>query len=257
MPKESYNDLVFALGDLAREHLADAKNPPRTMAAVFDAEDAVLAVRQEIEHFEEELNTEDGSWHDFLAGQEEEKDKQKAIIARWKSAVIGVEGRSRDMKKKLSSLKSAHRYMKDSLRRAEASYKEMELREGHDVKKLNLTRENLKKQRLHIMRDARGLEELEWELNSVLTPRPGQQGAQGILAHKRILEMEDEFEEREHNHKEKMKELDAAIGAKEEELKGVEEELDGCIFDLGEECYADRVAHQALNPMYPKIDKAQ
>ena len=257
MAKESYNDLIFQLGDLAREHLADTKNPPRTMAAVFDAEDAVLAVRQEIEGLEGELNDEDASWNDFLAAQDEEKEKQKAIISRWKSAVIGVEGRSRDMKKKLSSLKAAHRYMKDSLKRAEASYKEMELREGHDVKKLNLTRENLKKQRLHIMRDARSLEELEWDLNQVLTPRPGQQGAQGILAHKRILEMEDEFEEREHDHKLKMKELDEAIGVKEEELKGVEEELDGCIFDLGEECYADRVPHPALNPMYPKLDKAK
>lgn len=257
MAKESYNDLIFQLGDLAREHLADTKNPPRAMAAVFDAEDAVLAVRQEIEGLEGELNDEDAAWHDFLAAQEDEKEKQKAIVARWKSAVIGVEGRSRDMKKKLSSQKAAHRYMKDSLRRAEASFKEMELREGHDVKKLNLTRENLKKQRLHIMRDARSLEELEWELNQVLTPRPGQQGAQGILAHKRILELEDEFEEREHDHKEKMKDLDAAIGDREEALKGVEEELDGCIFDLGEECYADRVPHQALNPMYPKLDKAK
>lgn len=257
MAKESYNDLIFALGDLAREHLAEAKHPPRAMEAVFNAEDAVLAVRQEIENLEAELNEEDAKWNDFVAVQDEERAKQKAIVTKWRSAVLGVEGRSRDMKKKLSSMKAAFRYQKDSLRRAEASHKEMELREGHDVKKINLSRENLKKTRLHIMREQRNLEELEWELNSVLTPRPGQQGAAGILAHKRILQMEDEFEEHEHDYKERMKELDAAIAAKEEELKAAEEELDGCIFDLGEECYADRVPHPELNPMYPRLDKAQ
>ncbi|MFO0596323.1 MAG: hypothetical protein U0228_13490 [Myxococcaceae bacterium] len=257
MAKESYDELIFQLGDLAREHLAEAKNMPRAMEAVFAAEDTVLQIRDEIAALEGELNDEDAAWQDFLDAQEAEKIEQKAIVTKWRSAVIGVEGRSRDMKKKLSSMKAAFRYQKDSLRRAEASHKEMELREGHDVKKINLSRENLKKTRLHIMREQRNLEELEWEFNQVLTPRPGQPGAQGILAHKRILEMEDEFEEREHDHKAKMKEIDAAIAAKEEELKGAEEELDGTLYDLGVECYGDRIPHPQLNPFYPRLDKAQ
>jgi len=69
--------------------------------------------------------------------------------------------------------------------------------------------------------------------------------------------MEDEFEEREHDHKAKMKEIDAAIAAKEEELKGAEEELDGTLYDLGVECYGDRIPHPQLNPFYPRLDKAQ
>ena len=97
--------------------------------------------------------------------------------------VLGVEGRSRDMKKRLSSMKAAFRYQRDSLKRAEVSHKEMELREGHDVKRIDLSRENLKKSRLHIMREQRSIEELEWEFKQVLTPRSGQQGAPGILAH--------------------------------------------------------------------------
>jgi chromosome segregation ATPase len=192
MAKESYDELIFQLGDLAREHLADAKNVPRAMEAVFAAEDDVLARRTEMEGFEDEMNQEDAAWQDFLEQQEVEKGELKAVINKWRGAVIGVESRSRDMKKKLSSLKAAFRYQKDSLKRAEISHKEMEIREGHDVKKINLSRENLKKSRLHIMREQRNLEELEWELNQVLTPRPGQQGAQGILAHKSVLEMEDE-----------------------------------------------------------------
>lgn len=257
MAKESYDELIFQLGDLAREHLADAKSPPRAMENVFGAEDVLLAVRDEIAALEEELNAEDGSWQDFLDAQEAEKAEQKAITQKWRSAVIGVEGRSRDIKKKLSSMKAALRYQKDSLKRAEQSHKEMELREGHDVKKINLSRENLKKSRLHIMREQRNVEELEYEFKQVLTPRPGQQGAAGILAHKRILEMEDEFEEREHEHKTRMKEVDGAIAAKEEEQKAAEEELDACLFELGEEAYADRIPHPQLNPLYPRLDKAK
>lgn len=257
MAAESYNDLIFQLGDLAREHLAEAKNPPRAMEAVYAAEDTVLAIRDEIAALEEELNQEDGAWQDFLDAQEAELAEQKAITKKWRSAVIGVEGRSRDLKKKLSSMKAAFRYQRDSLKRAEQSHKEMELREGHDERKITLSKENLKKTRLHIMREQRNVEELEWEFNQVLTPRPGQQGAQGILAHKRILEMEDEKEEREHEHKKTMKQIDDAIAAKEAEVQAAEEELDGTLFDLGEECYADRIPHPKLNPLYPRLDKAK
>src|SRR4051812_83 len=110
MAKESYNDLIFQLGDLAREHLAEAKNPPRTMENVFAQEDEVVALREAMEGIEEELNQEDGAWQEFLDGQEAEKEEQKAIVNKWRGAVLGVEGRSRDMKKRLSSMKAAFRY---------------------------------------------------------------------------------------------------------------------------------------------------
>jgi hypothetical protein len=257
MAKETYDELVFQLGDLAREHLAEAKNAPRSMTTVFEVEDEVLALRQAMEAVEEELNQEDAAWQDFLDQQDVEKDQQKAIVTKWRGAVLGVEGRSRDMKKRLSSMKAAFRYQRDSLKRAEITHKEMELREGHDVKKINLSRENLKKSRLHIMREQRSIEELEYDFKQVLTPRSGQQGAQGILAHARILEMEDELEEREHDHKERMKEIDAVIAGKEEEVKAAEAELDAVLFELGEECYAERIPHPQLNPIYLKLDKAR
>lgn len=257
MPKESYDDLIFQLGDLAREHLAEAKNPPRAMEQVFAREDEVLAARDAVAAAEEELNQEDGDFQDFLQAQEVEKEEQKRIVTKWRGAVIGVEGRSRDMKKTLSSKKAAFRYMKDSLKRAEATHKDMELREGHDIKKINLSRENLKKSRLHIMREQRAVEELEYDFKQVLTPRPGQPGAQGILAHKRILEMEDELEEREHAHKTRMKELDQVIAEREEDVKAAEAELDGALYELGEECYSERIPHPQLNPLYPRLDKAK
>jgi hypothetical protein len=191
-----------------------------------------------------------------LDQQEAEKTEQQEIVRKWRSAVAGVENRSREMKKKLSSLRAAFRYQKKSLKLSEEKHKDLEMREGHDARKITLSKENLKKGRLHIMREQRNIEELEWEFNQVLTPRPGQVGAQGILAHKRILELEDEYEEREDQHKDRMKEIDDAIAAHEADAKLAEEDLDAAIFALGEECYADRIAHPKLNGHYPRLDKA-
>lgn len=256
MPKESYNDLIFELGDLAREHLADRKPLPRAMEAVFAQEDAVLAVREEIEALEGEMNAEDAAWRDFLEQQEAEKEEQAAITKKWRHAVAGVEARSRELRKSLSSQRAAYRYQKNSLKLAEDKHRELEQREGHDQKKIETSKQNLKTFRLKMMRFGRMLEDMELELKQVLTPRPGQVGAQGILAHKRLLEMEDEAEERKAQHDERMKELDDALAAKEQEAQAAEEELDGALFDLGEEVYGDRVPHPALNPLYPRLDKA-
>lgn len=256
MAKESYSDLIFQLGDLSREHLAEAAHPPRAMQKVFEMEDALVAQREELAGLEEEMNQEATANQEFLDQQKEEIAAQTLIIKKWRSAVAGVEVRSRDLKKTLSSQKAAHRYQKISMKRAEERHKEMELREGHDLKKLMVSKENLKKSRLHLMRDQRHIEELEYEFTSVLTPRPGQVGAQGILAHKRILEMEDEAEEREADHVERMKALEAALAAKDEEIKAAEEDLDAALYELGEETYADRVGHAALTPMYARLDKA-
>lgn len=256
MAKESYNDLIFQLGDLAREHLAEKPSPPRAMAAVFEAEEVLLGIRDEIAALEQEMNDEDGAYQDFLDQQEAEKEEQNAITKKWRHAVAGVESRSRELRKSLSSQKAAYRYQKNSLSLAEQKHKELEQREGHDVRKIDTSKANLKTFRLKMMRFARMLEDMEMELNQVLTPRPGQVGAQGILAHKRILEMEDEAEERKAQHDDRMKELDDALAAKEAEAQGAEEELDACLFDLGEEVYGDRVAHPALNPLYPRLDTA-
>ncbi len=255
--KENYNDLIFELGDLAREHLADRQHPPRAMEHVYEMEDALVARREELAGIEEQMNAEDGAYQAFLDQQEEEKAGLKATVTKWRVAVAGVEGRSRDLKKKLSTQRATLRYQKMSLKTSEAKHKDLEVREAHEIKKVALSRENLKKLRLQIMRMQRDLEDLEYEFKQVLTPRPGQPGAQGVLAHKRILEMEDEAEQRQADHEERMKELDEQAAAKDEEVKLAEEDLDGTLFELGEEAYAERIPHPSLNPVYARLDKAQ
>ncbi len=256
MAKESYNDLIFELGDLARERLAEKPNCPRSMDRVFKAEDVVLAQRDELKALEEQLNEEDASYKDFLEAQAAEKNEQKEIVKKWRAAVAGIEVRSRDLRKKVSSAKATLRYEKVNQKRAEERHKDLEFRESHEVAKVNMSRELIKKTRLQLMRKQRNIEDMEHEFETLLTPRPGQPGAQGILAHKRLLEMEDEAEMRKVDHDLRMQELDQQIAAKEEEVQAAEDYLDQAVFLLGEEVYGARINDPVLAPVYLRLDKA-
>jgi hypothetical protein len=254
--KESYNDVIFELGDLARERLAEKPNAPRSMDRVFKAEDVVLAQRDELKSLEEQLNGEDAAYKDFLDAQDAERNEQKEIVRKWRAAVAGVEVRSRDLRKKISSAKATMRYEKVNQKVAEERHKQLEFRESHDDRKISQSRELLKKSRLQLMRKQRNIEDLEVEFTTLLTPRPGQPGAQGILAHKRLLEMEDEAEARKADHEQRMKEIDEQIAAKEEEVQAAEDYLDQAVFLLGEEVYGARISDPVLAPLYLRLDKA-
>lgn len=256
MPKESYNDLIFQLGDLARDRLPGKPNCPRSMDRVYRAEEAVVARREELAALEQEMNDEDAAYQDFLAQQAEERTGHEAIVKKWKKAVDAIEGKVKDLRKTLSSRRAELRYAYDGLGQLERKIKDMELT-GQDPAKIDLARTNLKKSRIAQMRLAREVEDLEIRVSNALTPQPGQPGAPGILAHKRLLEMEDEEEARKLEHAQRMAELDQAIATKEEEVKAAEDYLDQTLFLLGEDVYAQRISDAQLAPFYPRLDRAQ
>ena len=256
MAKESYNDLIFQLGDLARDRLPGKPNCPRSMDRVYRAEEAVVARRDELAALEQEMNDEDAAYQDFLAQQAEERGGHEVIVKKWKKAVDAIEGKVKDLRKTLSTRRAELRYSKDGLQKLEQKINDMELT-GQDVSKLDVARTNLKKNRLAQMRLGREVEDLEIRLSTALTPQPGQPGAPGILAHKRLLEMEDEEETRKLEHDQRMAELDQAIAAKEEEVKAAEDYLDQALFLLGEDVYAQRISDAQLAPFYPRLDRAQ
>ncbi|WP_224248949.1 coiled-coil domain-containing protein [Hyalangium gracile] len=253
---ESYDDLIFQLGDLARDRLPGKPNCPRTMDRVYRAEEALVARRDELAALEQEMNDEDAAYQDFLAQQEQERAELLVTVKKYKKAVDAIEGKVKDMRKNLSSKKAEVRYGTDSLRKQEAKIHDMEMTR-RDPMDIATARENLKKNRLKLMRQQRDIEAIQDDLNNALTPLPGQPGAQGILAHKRMLEMEDESEERESAHKERMAELDQAIAQKEEELQAAEDYLDQALFLLGEDVYKQRISDAQLAPFYPRLDRAQ
>lgn len=256
MAKESYNDLIFQLGDLARDRLPGKPNCPRSMDRVYRAEEAVVARRDELAALEQEMNDDDATYQDFLAQQAEERGGHEVIVKKWKKAVDAIEGKVKDLRKTLSTRRAELRYAQDGLKKLEQKINDMELT-AQDAARLEVARTNLKKNRLAQMRLAREVEDLEIRLSNALTPQPGQPGAPGILAHKRLLEMEDEEEARKLEHDQRMAELDQAIAAKEEEVKAAEDYLDQALFLLGEDVYAQRISDAQLAPFYPRLDRAQ
>jgi hypothetical protein len=253
---ESYNDLIFQLGDLARDRLAGKPNCPRTMDRVYRAEAALVARRDELAALEQQMNDEDAAWQDYLAQLEAERAAQLEIVKKWKKAVDAVEGQTKNLRKTLSTRRADLRYAQDALKKMEKKHADLELT-TQDESKLGVSRENLKKNRIQQMRLTREVENLERDVAHALTPKPGQPGAAGILAHKRMLELEDEQAARKEAFDQAMAELDQAIAEKETEVQAAEDYLDQALFLLGEDVYAQRIADAQLAPFYPRLDRAQ
>ena len=252
---ESYNDLIFQLGDLARDRLAGKPNCPRTMDRVYRAEAALVARRDELAALEQQLNDEDAAWQDYLAQYEEDRAAQFEIVKKWKKAVDAVEGQTKNLRKTLSNRRADLRYAQDALKKMDKKHADLELT-TQDQSVLGLSRDNLKKNRIQAMRMAREVENLERDVATALTPKPGQPGAAGILAHKRMLDMEDEMNLRKEAHEQAMADIDRSIGEKEGEVQAAEDYLDQALFLLGEDVYAQRIPDAQLAPFYPRLDRA-
>ena len=257
MPKaESYNDLMFQLGDLARDRLAGKPNCPRTMDRVYRAEAALVARRDELAGLEQQMNDEDAAWQDYLAQYEQERAVQFDIVKKWKKAVDAVEGQTKTLRKTLSARRADMRYAQDALKKMEKKHADLELT-TRDESKLSLSRDNIKKNRLQAMRLAREVETLDRDVELALTPKPGQPGAPGLIAHKKMLAMEDQMLARKESSEAAMAELDKAIAQKEGEVQAAEDYLDQALFLLGEDVYAQRIADAQLAPFYPRLDQAR
>ncbi len=252
----SYNELVFQLGDLARERLPNKPNCPQSMQRVYRAEDALVARREELAELEGQMNDEDAAWQEFQDRLAAERAKLDVVVKRFSRAVEAIEGKVKDLRKKVANKKADHRYGGVSLKKEEARLADLEMTTDDPVK-LQTAKENIKKLRLAYMRQGREVEQLESDLEHALTPRPGQPGADGILAHKRMLELEDEETARKADFEQFMADLDQAIAEKEQEVLAAEDYLDQALFLLGEECYAQRIADPALAALYPRIDRAK
>ncbi|MDQ3264303.1 MAG: hypothetical protein M3Y59_11675 [Myxococcota bacterium] len=253
---EKYEDLIFQLGDLARETLPNKPTCPRSMDRVYKAEDVVLARRDEVAQLEAQMNDEDAAFAEFKEQVVLERSEQEAIVKRFKRAVDAIQGRVKELRKKINTARAQVRYDKVGIKKMEQRHAELEM-STLDANLLNLSKSNLKKVRLATLRKERELEELQREFEVILTPPEGQPGAQGVLAHKRLLILEDEEEDRALDHDERMAELDALIATKEEELKASEEFLDQAVYMLGEDVYTNRIADPGLASLYPRLDNAR
>ena len=181
MAKESYQDLVFQLGDLARERLVSRPNAPRSMDRVLKAEEALVLRQQELQELEASMNAEDEAWNQFLADLENERAEKMVLVKRWGKAVEGILGRVKDLRKQIAAKKADLKYGQQSLKMAEKKHADYEMT-ANDPQKVELSRQNLKKLRLGHMRQARNIEELEYQFNQAFEVGGGQPGGPGEVA---------------------------------------------------------------------------
>ncbi|HVE82634.1 MAG TPA: hypothetical protein VND93_07290 [Myxococcales bacterium] len=252
--QEAYNELIFKLGDLARDELAKKERYPRSMDRVFKAEEAVLARREELAGLEEEMDAEETAYQDMLATHEEERPRHQEMVKRFQKAVDAIQGRSKELRKKITALKAATKYDTATLAKAEQRHADLELTTT-DEYKLDESKGLVKRIRLQLMRRQRDLEELELQFDQLLTPQEGLKGAPAILAHRRLMEMEDQETQGKEELDTRLEELARAIEDKEQELQAAEDYLDQAIFMLGEDCYNQRIPEPSLAALYPKIDR--
>src|SRR4051812_31972 len=117
--QDAYNELIFQLGDLARDHLVKKERYPRSMERVFKAEEAVAQLREDLAALEEDLDAEDGGYRQMLAAHEEERGRLAETVKRYQKAVDAIQGKSKDLRKKITGQKAAIKYDATSLGKAE------------------------------------------------------------------------------------------------------------------------------------------
>ena len=87
-----YDELIFKVGDLARDRLPGKPSCPRSMDRVYRAEEALVARRDELAALEQQLNEEDYAFQDLLAAHEEERPALQETVKRHKRVVDALDG---------------------------------------------------------------------------------------------------------------------------------------------------------------------
>ena len=145
MPKsESYNDLIFQLGDLARERLAGKPTAPRSIERVLRAEQLLLTRRDELQEIEAQMNEADAAHQQRIAEAKAARPADEALVKKWRKAVDAIEGRVKGVRKKLSAIRADGRYAAGALKVAERKHAELEMTAGHDAARISLSKDNLK-----------------------------------------------------------------------------------------------------------------
>ena len=81
------DDLIFQLGDLARERLANKPDCPRSIDRVSRAEEGLGARKDELAEVEQQMNDEDAAYQEFVANCDQERADMEQLVKKWRKAV--------------------------------------------------------------------------------------------------------------------------------------------------------------------------
>jgi len=252
---ESYNDLIFKLGDLARERLNGKPTAPRSMDRVLKAEEAVATREEELKGIEAAMDEEEAAYNEFREAVEGEKAELEPLVEKYKKSVGAAEGRLKTAKEKLASKLNDLKHTKLSVQKEEAKLKNYE--ELGEKAKVQASEKSIKLIRMEVMRRSREIREMQEEADKIMFPEDDSPASEAIRAKGRLADLDAQLEERVEQYNAALAELDAQAADKEQEIQASRDYYDQAIFLLGEEVYSLRVNDPALVPMFLKIDRAQ
>lgn len=252
---ESYNDLVFKLGDLARERLASRPNPPRSMDRVLKAEEALVAREEELKAIEAAMDEEEQAYNEFREAVEQEKADLEPLLIKYKKSVTFAESNLQKAREKIASKENDLKHAKLSSQKEADKLRNFE--ELGDKQKAESSKVSIKAIRMDVMRRTREINEMKEAADKILFPTDDSPASEAVRAKGRIADLDKQLEERVEQYNAALAELDADAAEMEQEIQGARDYYDQAIFLLGEEVFGLRLNDPALVPMYLKIDRAQ
>ena len=249
---DTYEDLIFRLGDVAYERLWNKPNAPGVIERVIKAAEAYEARQVELREIEAAMDAEEVAYNEFRDACSAEDADCQQLVDKHAKAVKVAESKAKSILSKLVTRRNDVAHSRRALEKYEAHVKEYEA--IGEVEKAKPARENLKRAKLDLMKRTRECEDMQTEYDKIMNPESGP-AAEAIRARRRQKDLEMQLDERTEAYNEQIGELNKEAGAKDDEVKATRSFYDKALFLLGEEVYRDRIADPALSAFYPKIDK--
>ena len=247
MARESYEELIYGLGDITYERFWNRPDAPRGTERVLKAAEAYEQRQIELAGIEAAM-----AYNEFREACEEEADECRAVIERFKKAVAIAESKAKSLEAKLVSKRKDVAAARKALSKIEEQIQQWEA-DGMPEKAAGV-RPSLKRAKLDVMKGSRACDEMQVEYDKIMNPEVGP-GAEGIRARRRELDLEQQLEERTEAYNERIGELNEDAAARDEEAKAAQQYYEQAIMLLGEEVYRARVPDPALVVFYPRLDK--
>jgi hypothetical protein len=249
---DTYEDLIFRLGDVAYERLWNKPNAPKGVGRVIKAAEAYEARQVELHEVEELMDAEELAYNEFRDACAQEDGECQALVEKHAKAVSIAESKAKSIESKLVSRRKDVTAGRNALAKFEVQVKDMEAigEEG----KAKVARENLKKAKIDLMKRVRECEDMQVEYDKIMNPETGP-AAEAVRARRRQKDLEMQLDERTEAYNARITELNDAAAEKDEAVKAAKTYYDQSLYGLGEEVYRLRIPDPALSAFYPKIDK--
>jgi chromosome segregation ATPase len=250
---ETYEDLIYRLGDLAYERLWDKPDRPKAVDRAIKTGEILEQRKMELQEIEQTMDAEEQAYNEFRQACEEESAQCDELVQKYKKAVQVAESKANSLEAAIIRKRKDILAARTAVEKLEKQAKEWA--ESGLEDKAKAVRASLKQAKLDLMKRNRECDEMQAEFDKLMNPESGP-GAEGIRARRRQIVLDPQLSDRSDQYNQLITELNDQAAAKDEEVKEAQAAFDEALTLLGEEVYAARIADPTLAPWYPRIDRA-